>query len=98
MKRVKTKKKKEQIHKETRTPFAYVRLTNYLNLAVIVRTLYMVYGWREKRIRGFLESYVVLMQEISDHRSSVNEFIADTLQLTGIDVMELLEEAITDEQ
>lgn len=91
------KKKKNPIHKETKTPFAYVKLTNYLNLAVMVRTLYMVYGWRSVRLARFLESYVALMQEITDHRSSVNEFIKDTEELTGIDVTEFFEEVLNDE-
>ena len=88
MKRVKKPKKKE-IHKETKTPYVYVKMTNYLNMAVIIRTLYMVYGWREKRLAKFIESYVSLMEEIMDHRNTVNNFIAETTELTGIDVEDI---------
>lgn len=91
MKRAKPKKKKET-HRPTKTPFEIVKLTNYLNLAVMVRTLYHVHGWRKKRLLYFVECYVALIQEIVDNRSGVHEFIKDTKELTGIDVVKLLDE------
>lgn len=87
-----TKRKKPQTRKPTRTPFEIVRLANYLNLAVIVRTLHQVYGWRDKRIKAFLESYISLMQEVADKRSTVQGFIQDTKSLTEIDVKAILDE------
>lgn len=91
MKRAKPKKKKE-IQRPTRTPFEIVKTTNYFNLAVIVRVLWTVYGWRHKRIAYFLESYISLIQEVADNRSGVNEFIKDTKKMTGVDVVRLLDE------
>ena len=85
------KKKKTEIHKPAKTPYEIVKMTNYVNMAAVVRTLYHVYGWREKRIGDFLESYLVLMQEIFDKRSTVKGFITDTKELTGFDVKELLD-------
>lgn len=87
-----TKKRKNPTNRSAKTPFEIVKSTNYLNLAVIVRTLYQVYGWRSKRLAGFLESYIVLMQEVVDRRSTVSQFIHDTKELTGIDVKKLLDE------
>lgn len=87
-----TKKNKQPTHKPGKTPFQTVQLTNYLNLAIMIRTLYQVYGWRKKRISDFLESYIALMQEVADSRSTVPQFVHDTKELTGIDVKKLLNE------
>ena len=92
MKRAKNKKPKT--HRPTKTPFEIVKMTNYLHLAIIVRILWTVYGWRSKRIADFLEAYLSLMQEVADHRNSVNGLIKDTKEMTGIDVVKLLDEAI----
>lgn len=78
--------------KKTKTPFQVVKATNYLHLAVIVRTLYMVYGWRKKRIFDFLRAYIALVQEVSEGRSSINQFILDTEELTGFNVKTILDE------
>lgn len=86
------KTKKPKTHRPAKTPFEIVKSANYLNLAVMVRTLYQVYGWRTVRLARFLESYLVLMQEVADKRSGVGEFVKDTKDLTGIDVVELLDE------
>lgn len=91
MKRAKPKKKKET-HRPTRTPFEIVKTTNYFNLAVIVRVLWTVYGWKHKRIAYFLESYISLVQEVADNRSGVTQFILDTKEMTGVDVVKLLDE------
>lgn len=87
-----TKKKNSEIHKPAKTPFQIVKMTNYVNMAAVVRTLYHVYGWRQKRIGDFLESYLVLMQEIFDKRSTVRGFISDTKELTGFDVKKMLDD------
>ena len=89
-----SKNKKPRTHRPTKTPFEIVKMTNYLHLAIIVRILWTVYGWRSKRIADFLEAYLSLMQEVADHRNSVNGLIKDTKEMTGIDVVKLLDEAI----
>lgn len=70
----------------------YVRLSNYLNLAIVIRTLWTVYGWRSKRIADFLGAYLALMMEVADKRSSVWQEVNDCKDLTGIDVKQLLDE------
>ena len=89
------KPKKPAEHRQTKTPFEFVRLTNYYTLAVMVRVLWTVYGWREKRLAYFLEAYVTLMQEVQEKRTTVNEFIKDTKAMTGIDVEELLDDVLS---
>ena len=49
-------------------------------------------GWRSKRIADFLEAYLSLMQEIGDKRNTVQGLIKDTKDLTGIDVVKLLDD------
>lgn len=85
------KPKKSRTERPTKTPFEIVKTTNYVTLAALVRVLYGVYGWREKRIAKFLESYLSLMQEIADHRNTPIGLIRDTKKLTNIDVKELLD-------
>ena len=87
-----SKNKKPRTHRPTKTPFEIVKMTNYLHLAIIVRILWTVYGWKSKRIAGFLEAYLSLMQEIGDKRNTVQGLIKDTKDLTGIDVVKLLDD------
>lgn len=89
-----SKNKKPKTHRPTKTPFEIVKTTNYLHMAVIVRVLWTVYGWRSKRIADFLEAYLSLMQEVADKRNSVNGLIKDTKDLTGVDVVKLLDDII----
>ena len=90
MKRVK-KPKKSSADKPAKTPHELVSQTNYLNLAIMVRILYMCYGWRKKRLSDFCEAYLALIREIIDKRSTVRVFIKDTFELTGVDVYSLLD-------
>ena len=92
---IRAKNKKPKTHRPTKTPFEIVKMTNYLHLAVIVRVLWDVYGWRSKRVADFLEAYLSLMQEVADKRNSVNGIIRDTKDLTGIDVVKLLDDIMT---
>ena len=92
---IRAKNKKPKTHRPTKTPFEIVKMTNYLHLAVIVRVLWDVYGWRSKRVADFLEAYLSLMQEVADKRNSVNGIIRDTKDLTGIDVAKLLDDIMT---
>ena len=89
-----SKNKKPKTHRPTKTPFEIVKTTNYLHLAIIVRILWTVYGWRSKRILDFLEAYLSLMQEVVDRRNSVTGLIKDTKEMTGIDVVELLDSVV----
>lgn len=57
-------KKKKQT-KPQRKPFEIVMFANYLNMAIVVRTLWTEYGWRDKRIARFVEGYLALMQEVA---------------------------------
>ena len=91
---IRAKNKKPKTHRPTKTPFEIVKMTNYLHLAVIVRVLWDVYGWRSKRVADFLEAYLSLMQEVADKRNSVNGLIKDTKDLTGVDVVKLLDDII----
>ena len=84
-------KKKKQT-KPQRKPFEIVMLSNYLNMAIVVRTLWTEYGWRDKRIARFVEGYLALMQEVADGRSTVQREIADCKALTGVDVKKLIDE------
>lgn len=87
-----SKNKKPRTHRQTKTPFEIVKMTNYLHLAIIVRILWTVYGWKSKRIADFLEAYLSLMQEIGDKRNTVQGLIKDTKDLTGVDVVKLLDD------
>ena len=93
MKRVK-KQKKPISDRPTKTPLMYVTQTNYVNLAIMVRTLQMVYDWTKEELLEFCEAYVALIDEFGSHRTNVSQFIRDTEKLTGIDVKELLDKAV----
>ena len=88
------KKKKSDIKKPSKTPFEIVKMANYVNIAAIVRTLYTVYGWREKRIANFLESHLALLSEVQTF--GVWQMIKDTEELTGVDVKKLFDEICED--
>lgn len=65
-------------------------MANQLNFAIMVRTLFMVYDFNKEQLDEFCESYIALLEEIVDHRATVNEFVRDTKALCGIDVAELV--------
>lgn len=90
MKRNKRARKPKAPKKEV-DGFLITKLANYLNLAVLVRILYCDYGYRQKRIDKFMESYCALMCEISDGRNTVQGMIKDCLDLTGVNVIDELE-------
>ena len=58
------KPKKKSIHKPTKTPYEYVKVTNFLNISAMVRTLATVYDWNKEQIDEFMESHMALLQEI----------------------------------
>lgn len=78
-------------HMEKREALNLVKTTNLFNLAIAVRTLHMVEGWGEKRLARYMESYIALIEEVGDARTTVTEFVEDTKELTGFDVEAFLE-------
>lgn len=84
------KKKKPETHRPAKTPFEIVKMANYVIIAVVVRTLWTVYGWRHKRIADFLEAILSLLDE--SRRFGYDRLIKDTYDLTGVDVKKLVDE------
>ncbi|WP_425756212.1 hypothetical protein ACPW7J_02120 [Ihubacter sp. rT4E-8] len=84
------KKKNPKPHRPTKTPFEIVKTTNYLNLAVMVRTLKTVYNWEDEQLAEFVEAYIALMGEVGI-TNTVGGLIRETKEMTGIDVKELLD-------
>ncbi len=83
------KKKKPKMHRPAKTPFEIVKTANYVLVAVVVRTLWTVYGWRHKRIADFLEAILSLLDE--SRRFGYDKLIRETYDLTGVDVVELVD-------
>nr|DAH69910.1 MAG TPA: hypothetical protein [Caudoviricetes sp.] len=75
------KPKKKSIHKPTKTPYEYVKATNFLNISAMVRTLATVYDWDKEQIDEFMESHMALLQEISDHRCNITKLIDKTCEV-----------------
>lgn len=85
------KRKAGRTHRPARPAFAIVKLADYLNLAIMVRTLHQVYGWKKEQLEEFIESYIALMEEVG-RCNTVEGLIRDTKELTGIDVRLMLDE------
>ena len=85
------KPKKKSIHKPTKTPYEYVKATNFLNISAMVRTLATEYDWDKEQIDEFMESHMALLQEISDHRCNIKQFVKDTEELTGVNITKLID-------
>ncbi len=85
------KPKKKSIHRPTKTPYEYVKATNFLNISAMVRTLATVYEWDKEQIDEFMESHMALLQEISDHRCNIKQFVKDTEELTGVNITKLID-------
>ena len=85
------KPKKKSIHRPTKTPYEYVKATNFLNVSAMVRTLATVYDWNKEQIDEFMESHMALLQEISDHRCNIKQFVKDTEELTGVNITKLID-------
>ena len=62
----------------------------------MVRQLY-AYGWRKKRINDFLDGYMSLLDEVVDHRRSINSAIKDAEEVSGIDIRKLVDELMNNE-
>lgn len=89
MQRVKTKKKKPPEHREAKDPYTFIELTNYLLMAVFIRTMATVYGWNEEQMGELIEAVMALLEEVGDRRGTVRGMIKDTKELTGYDVKEI---------
>lgn len=85
------KPKKKSVHRPTKTPYEYVKATNFLNISAMVRTLATVYDWNKEQIDEFMESHMALLQEISDHRCNIKQFVKDTEELTGVNITKLID-------
>ena len=90
------KPKKRAIDKPAKTPLEIVKMANYVNIAAIVRTLWTVYGWREKRIANYLEAHLALLDEAG--RFGIWQMLRDTKELTGVDVQKLVDEVLDKEK
>ena len=84
------KPKKSDLRRPAETPLEISKLATYLSLAVHLRTVCLAEGRNDEAIANYMESYVVLMDEIAEGRTSVRQFIRDTKKLTGYDPEELL--------
>lgn len=84
----KKKKRKENSHNQNVT---LIKLTNELNLAITLRTLKSIFGFGNKRLATFLESYMVLMEEVQDRRLTVSQAVKEAEEIAGINIKELLE-------
>ena len=88
----KSKKTKRPIEQVPR--FEIIKLQNLLHISIMVRVLWTVYGWREKRIGYFLEAYMSLLGEVWDQRCTVNQMIDGTKDMTGHDIRQLVDDMI----
>lgn len=98
MKRAKIKKTKKEGKMITWDEFKEeiaraVMNANYVCMATTVRTLKSEFGFGEKRLKQFSESYMVLVQECADHRSGPRQAVKEAQELTGIDVKKWVDEA-----
>lgn len=57
----------------------------------MVRTLATVYDWDKEQIDEFMESHMALLQEISDHRTNIKQFVKDTEELTKVNIRKLID-------
>lgn len=92
-----TKKKKNKSVSKNDTVFNVIRVCNYLNVATMVRTLNTVYDWNKEQLEEFLESHMALLSEVADHRNGIKNFVAETEEMTGINITELIDRTYSSE-
>ncbi|MEY8366272.1 hypothetical protein AALA22_11595, partial [Anaerovoracaceae bacterium 41-7] len=73
-----------------RKPPDYVRESNYLNMAIVFRTLWTVYGWRSKRIADFLGAYLAF-EEYAEIMAAVAESLGISQQVIEKEVVKEVE-------
>ena len=78
--------------KKAETPIEVVKLANYVAISIAVRTLWDLYGFREKRISRFIHDYADMVNVYGDNEGQTMKCIADTQKLTGVEVVKLLNE------
>jgi len=90
----KTKRKENSskaLEREKSKNLKLVKMTNQLNIAVNLRTLKTVFGFGNKRLATFMESYLALMSEVQDSRLTVPEAVEEAKEITGIDIVKMLD-------
>lgn len=85
-------KHKDFSNKQVRKEF--FKQVCYMHYAILIRTLWMEYGWRGKRIGDLISACLVLVEEVNRGSASVNEMTHQTKELTGIDIKKLFEEIV----
>lgn len=89
MKRIKRAKKPKQFL-PAESPFEIIKKSYYITLAALLRTGH-AFGWSNEYMAWFLESYLSLLDEIGEKRVSCSQFVKDAKDITGCDVVELLD-------
>lgn len=92
MKRVKRAKKPKH-HLPAESPFQIIRKSYYITLAALLRTGH-AFGWSNEYMAQFLESFLALLAEVGEKRVSCTEFINDAKEITGCDVVDLLDSVL----
>ena len=68
------KPKKKSIHRPTKTPYEYVKATNFLNVSAMVRTLATVYDWSKEQIDEFRKRNYLLQNSEDFAFDKLEEF------------------------
>ena len=71
--------------------------TTRLNFAIVLRTLVMVFDFDAGQLNEFSESFKVLLEEVSDGRANVSEFVSDTSDMCGFDVRKFVKDVISND-
>ena len=70
-----------------------VKMTNYLNIAIMVMNMHVLHGWGHKEIGDFLEAHLSLMAELADGRTTLWKLLKQVEDETGYDIKKLVDEA-----
>lgn len=93
MKRAKPKKKSIYVKQvDPKVKHYIVRNSNYVAMSLVVMTIWEKYGWRRVRTDRFVESYMVLIEEVADQRSNPWKAVDEASEITGLDMVKLLNE------
>ena len=76
---------------------AIIEHTTRLNFAIMLRTLIMVFDFNTEQLNEFSESFKVLLEEVSDGRANVSEFVSDTSDMCGFDVRKFVKDVISND-
>ena len=92
----KVKKKKNNKHKELDNK-TVIRMTNYLNLACAITAIWDNNTIEERETKRedvvkFVTAYKIYLQEIADKRQTVDGAVIACMALTGIDVIDVIDE------